>query len=154
MHGDQFGELECRYWDSHSLPFSCGEMICYPNEWISEQSLIVLYHSNKTSLADLSHCIIYFSGFYKKKFEFLCDFVLFGHYKEWKETKRPEITFNLTAVQNMIHFIYSNSLQTSSTRSQNRFRLVPVHLCKDRTGFMEHRQENVQNITHNWCFAS
>ena len=46
---------------------------------------MVLAHSNKTSLADLSHGTIYFSGFYKKKFEFLCDFVLFGHYKEWKE---------------------------------------------------------------------
>ena len=31
MHGDQFGELDSRYWGSDSLPFSCGVMIGYPN---------------------------------------------------------------------------------------------------------------------------
>ena len=96
MHGDQFGELESRYWGSDSLPFSCGEMICYPNLWICEQNLMVLYHSNKTSLADLSHGTIYLSGFYKKKFKFLRDFVLFGHYKEWKETKRKNLESSLS----------------------------------------------------------
>ena len=39
-------------------------------------------HSNETSLAELLHSTIYFSGFYNKKFQFLVIFFV-GNYNEW-----------------------------------------------------------------------
>ena len=38
-------------------------------------------HSNETSLAELLHSTIYFSGFYNKKFQFLVIFFV-GNYNE------------------------------------------------------------------------
>ena len=55
MHGDQFRELESRYWSSDSWAFSWGEMICYPNLWICEQNRMV---SGKKSISSCPSTLV------------------------------------------------------------------------------------------------